>query len=47
MVYSNFSILALHGEPSVGHINLLNRIGVGFRLQHPVTPTARDEVADA
>jgi len=31
----------------VGHINLLNRIGVGFRLQHPVTRPVRDEVADA
>jgi len=31
----------------VGHINLLNRIGVGFRLQHPVTHPTRDVVSGA
>lgn len=25
----------------VGHINLLNRLGVGFRLQHPIAPPAQ------
>ena len=29
----------------VGHINLLNRIGVGFRLQHPVARLERGEAS--
>ncbi|MGD9803363.1 MAG: carboxymuconolactone decarboxylase family protein [Hyphomicrobiaceae bacterium] len=31
----------------VGHINLLNRIGVGFRLQHPVSMPAQHEASSA
>jgi AhpD family alkylhydroperoxidase len=31
----------------VGHINLLNRLGVGFRLQPPVAAPARAVAADA
>jgi AhpD family alkylhydroperoxidase len=31
----------------IGHINLLNRLGVGFRLQHPVeTPRAREAASE-
>ena len=29
----------------VGHINLLNRLGVGFRLQHPVEAPVRAEAS--
>jgi AhpD family alkylhydroperoxidase len=29
----------------VGHINLLNRLGVGFRLQHPIETPARAEAS--
>jgi AhpD family alkylhydroperoxidase len=31
----------------VGHINLLNRIGVGFRLQHPVSEPAQHGASGA
>jgi AhpD family alkylhydroperoxidase len=29
----------------VGHINLLNRLGVGFRLQHPIETPVRAEAS--